>query len=344
MKKALLIMLIIFCLFSFGGVKEGVNNNLGKTFINITEDVNGVVLDMKDIFNEPLINEKLLPLLAKYPDFAEIVKRANINIPIFDEMIVQGITLMDDYILITAYDNKNIELSKCYVLNKRGEIVNTVSLESNSHVGGITYDKNNKFIWIPGNEGVLNAYKSVDFLTIQNVLPVYQFNDVSENLKNYQDSSKKEIAYLCIYNNYLYIGSFSYKGKGLVKQYEIRGENGEIDLNIVNEFFVPSQVQGISFFQYDNDDYLILSKSFGRNNTSYLQVYEYVNDIKDYTLSDIKSVSFKLPPMLEQITVDGNNLYALYESSALKYKDCLDKIEDICILDLKKIISKILLS
>ena len=43
-------------------------------------------------------------------------------------------------------------------------------------------------------------------------------------------------------------------------------------------------------------------------------------DIDDYTDPKINSVCYKTDAMMEQIIIDNNNLYALFESSAYPYR------------------------
>ena len=47
-----------------------------------------------------------------------------------------------------------------------------------------------------------------------------------------------------------------------------------------------------------------------------------------------------MPPMMEQIIVSKDNkLISLYESNGKKYKTFFNKNEDVCIVDIDKIIS-----
>lgn len=204
----------------------------------------------------------------------------------------------------------------------------------NSHVGSISYDKINNLIWIPDTNGVLRAYNVNNFLNDDYVIPLYTFNNVSDGLINYQNKKENEIAFLTIYDNYIYLGSFGYNTKGLVKKYYINNTK-KIKLELVNEFKIPSKVQGLTLFEKDNDLYMLLSRSYGRNRDSYIEVYKYSDDVKDYNKS-IKTIT--LPPMIEQITLENNKLYAIFESNALKYIECENKIDDIIIFDINKIL------
>ncbi len=307
-----------------------------KEFFKILDNINKT-----DEANLPNLTTDVITLLDKYPDLADSIIKSNIKLPDLDNMIPQGITLMDNYILITAYDKTGQSNSKCYVLSLKGKLINTVSLDTNSHVGGIAYDSINNLLWIPDNDGKLNIYDAQTFLTEKEVTYIQQFDNIGKRLKNYENKLKNLIAYLCIKENKLFIGSFDDKEKGLVKEYEIiRNKENEIELNHVKEFKVPPQVQGIEFYIYNEETYLLLSCSYGRFNSSYLHIYKYNEQTLDYGSSIIDKVVLRLPPMLEQITIKSNMLYTLFESNAKEYDNCLEKISGICIFDLEKIISR----
>ncbi len=287
------------------------------------------------------LSKDVITLLDKYPDMATTIHKSNIKIPELEHMIPQGLTLTKEHIIITAYDKKGETNSKCFVLTKTGKLVNIVTLDNSSHVGAIAYDKENALFWIPENDGRLNAYNVDEFYTKQEVIPKYSFDYVGDKLKNYENKLKNLIAYLTIKDNKLYLGSFDDKEKGLVKVYEIiKDDLGEITLNHLKEFKVPPQVQGIEFYESKEETYMLLSCSYGRFNPSYLHIYKYEEEIQDYGNSLIQRVTLKLPPMLEQTTKTQNHLYALFESKAKEYDNCLEKIGYICVFDLDKIFSR----
>lgn len=288
--------------------------------------------------NRKNITKDVLILLDKYPNMATTIYKSNIKMPELEQMIPQGLTITQKNIIITAYDKTGETNSKCYILNKKGLLEKIVTLDTNSHVGAIAYDKINNLLWIPVDDGHLNAYDLNEFNTKNEVKYKYSFEDVGDHLKNYENKLKNLIAYLCIKDNKLFIGSFDDKEKGLVKEYEIiKEKNNEITLNYLKEFKVLPQVQGIELYEYKDESYLILSCSYGRFNSSYIHIYKYKEDTTDYGSSLIQKVTLKMPPMLEQITKEKKSLYILFESNAKEYSNCLEKIEYICVLDLDKI-------
>lgn len=319
-----------------------INNNYKKEkFLDIASNmqvVNNDVIENAEVKKKDIVikDEELKRIVNKYGDFNNVINEGNIKLPIFDDMVPQGITLMGDYILITSYDNLGKKNSVIYVLDKEGTLINKVILDNKSHVGGISYDKDNKLIWLPGDDGVLLAYESEDFINRKNVKYKYKFNNVSDELKDFLNDNKKLIAFLTIDDGHIYIGNFSKDSKSIVKKYEIINNGEEVYLKYKNKFNVPAKTQSITFKNIGNKKYMIMSNSYTRRKSSYIKVFEYSEEISDYAR---ETRSIELPPMLEQIVVDNNNLYIIFESNAKKYSNCLEKIGYICILDIYKILS-----
>lgn len=327
MKKAILFFLvIIFVLIQYICL-----HNFVMVIIN-KDNQDSINLNMK----RPVGDGDILESLANYPELKRILLNAKIDVPLINDFIPQGIVVIDDYIFITGYFESK-DNSKCYVLNKKGEIVNEVELDNNSHVGSIAYDKINNLIWIPNNEGILSAYNKDDFLNKKHVDAKYSYSGFSIDLMDFQDIRKNHIAYLYVDNEYIYFGNFFINSNCLIKKYKIVLKNNVVNLKYINSFYVPPKTQSITFVEKDNEKYMLLSRSYGRHNSSQLYIYNYEDDIIDYNNLEIKMVD--LPPMLEQISVDNNNLYLLFESGATKYWDCEEKLKVIPIINLEELLT-----
>ena len=87
----------------------------------------------------------------------------------------------------------------------------------------------------------------------------------------------------------------------------------------------------------DNEKYMLLSRSYGRGNSSQMYVYNYDDSIVDYNGLEIKMMEY--PPMLEQINIDKKYLYLLFESGATKYDDCLEKMKVIPIINVNEVLN-----
>ena len=316
-------ILIIAFIFIFG---INISNPIGcNTYdYNIILGENG--------YKEKYINSSVKDLAKKYATFSELLKDAHVELPVSGNMIPQGITYMKQKVLITAYDDKKERNSVCYVLDNDGFVINTVNLNMKSHVGSIAYDEIHNLIWLPDENGILNAYNSMDFIFRDSVKPLLFFDNVSNGLKYFKN--KKQIAFLCVKENHIFIGDFSKTKNGKVKEYKINKSSGVISLEYIKTFTVPARTQSIEFYKKDNKEYILISSSYGRRNKSYIYFFEFDENKMEYLDSEIKKVC--LPPLLEQITVKSDELYLIFESGAKKYKNCKERINYICILDLAK--------
>lgn len=310
----------------------------------INNDIEKETISTDNIKSEEIIEEYLtediLILSEKYLDLLNIIKSNNIKMPIIENMVPQGIAIIKNYIFITYYSNIKGNNSICYIMNKKGEFIKKVQLDTNSHVGGIGYDEQNEYIYIPDNNGIINIYPLEDFLLQAEVKAIQKFDNIGDNLPYYKNNKKNQIDYLYIDNNMLYIGNFSRNNQGMIKKYEIKNNEGLIELSLKKSFLVPNEIQGVVIKKIKDKEYIIMSQSYGRNKPSYLNIYEYDENIDDYRINNIKKQTYKLPPMLEQIYPTNNSLYIIFESSASLYYNCLEKVNSICILDLEKILSE----
>lgn len=103
----------------------------------------------------------------------------------------------------------------------------------------------------------------------------------------------------------------------------------------------PNRVQGFARLA---DGSFVLSTSFGRNNDSFMLVYEDVTagesdfevdysgkKVPAYHLSNkCKTATLREPPMLEGIDANGNDVMGIFESGATKYSDSAYIINSIC--------------
>lgn len=317
---------IIYTLFAVGGM-------LCALIFNVDSDF---YIDMETMATEKYIDTSVSEIMDKYPNLDNVLTNASIRIPIEDNMIPQGINYFKDNLLITAYDGSKKSNSLVYVLGSNGNVINKVDLGNKSHVGGIVCDDNHNLMWIPDNNGILNAYNSEDFLVKQSVSPLYVFDDVSEGLKDFENKSKNLIAFLTIKDNHIFIGNFSITEDILVKEFKIVSNKENIDLKYIRNFKVPAKTQGMTFVKKGDKEYLVLSNSYRRRSKSHIYVFDYNDDNDFYSIDNAKSII--LPPLLEQVVVKNNKIYALFESGAKKYNNAIDKIDFICELDIDKII------
>lgn len=296
-----------------------------------------------DAFENGIISGESF-LYTKYAPFSSRINDLSAKTIIQDDMVPQGLTIMGDYILTTSYDHSGLNNSMVYVMNKKGEYINSYILDMDSHVGGIAYDKKNELVWIPSHSGKLNAYMASDFLDFskKEIKAIYSNIDIGNGLLNYKNPLKNSIAFLSIYNDELFVGSFSVVSTGLVKKYDISiDDEKKLKLTYKGMFNIPNKVQGMTFYKKNDNEYIVFSRSFGRNTSSILQIFSYNENIDNYD-SSIQSVTYTVPAMMEQVSLDSNCLYVIFESAAKIYRGCEDEFDSICVLDMDDVIEPLL--
>ena len=261
-------------------------------------------------------------------DFQYAIEREQ-NIDDLKDYVLQGLCKVDDKYLLSAYDYKHTDKSILYILDENLERYSIKELDTYSHVGGITYDPKNEIIWITDSEGVIVAYDKDEILSYRplinsNCRRVY----VGRELDNI--FGECSAAYITYHDDKLYVGNFNTKGNTIIKEFKIN-EIGMINPFDYRSFNVAGFIQGITFYEEDDKNYLIVSSSFGKHFDSTLQVYDFD------TLERVNRI--KANEMMEEIIVDDNELVTIYESNAKVYKRH-KKGTDIITLDINKILTK----
>lgn len=252
------------------------------------------------------------------------------------DYVLQGIWEVGDYLFISAYDSSDKRNNSIiYILDNNYKVIKKTSLDNNSHVGGICYDKDHDIFWITDKKGTISGYRYEDIFYKDDVSPKYKKIDVgSWDLINHKNSPS--VAYICYYDKRLFLGNYSKSGKGLLKEFKIK-DDGSIDLSSEKKSLFFDGVQGLYLYKKDKDIYLLVSTSFGRYKKSILKVLKYQEGIKSYL--DVSCKDIDMPSMMEQIIVNKNNkLMTLYESNSKKYKTFFNRHKDVCIVDINKII------
>ena len=236
------------------------------------------------------------------------------NIKIKNEgFIFQGITKVEEMYLVTAY--KPGSNSIIFIYDNDFDLIRRTHLYNNAHVGGICYDGDST-IYITDKHGSISIYDLNEILNNDLVYPKNKQIDVSNKLKNI--FGQTACAYIQHHRDLLFLGNFNKKNSSVLKIYKESKLNKEF--KIIENF--ESLVQGVAV----NDKYILVSSSFGILNKSIVSIYEYD---KDFNLKLVDKI--KLPPMIEQIHLDGTKLICLFEINCYTKKD---KYDDILILDL----------
>lgn len=232
------------------------------------------------------------------------------NIPNLDNYVPQGIMYLKDNIYITAYSSLGNN-TRLYTFDKNLELIKISELYNNSHAGGLTFDDKNKLIWITDKKGSISGYEQKS-LSLDTINPLIKRVDVSDELVNIWND--KTAAYVYASNNKLYVGNYNETSKSILKKYDL--VKSGISKTYKTIKFLGG-VQGICFYEYKGENYLLVSKSFGKVIPSVLEIYRYDENITDYRKE--KHVSIKMHAMMEQITIMDSTLLCLFECNAIKY-------------------------
>ncbi|MBD5432346.1 MAG: hypothetical protein HDR42_02465 [Lactobacillus sp.] len=243
-------------------------------------------------------------------------------------MTPQGLTIADDYLLITAYDSLHKNNSVIYVLNKKnGKYIKTLYLNGKPHLGGIAYDPIAKKIWFTGTtdgEAALISFslKQVKEFNYQKNKKFLSYEDVIA-LPTIQQAS-------CVtyYDNQLFVGFFNEYGNGQLAAYpiarqepfknsitsdQIKAITGKVSWSAgAGSATMDRQIQGVAFY----NNYIILSQSYGSKNSKlYFFPISAINNLDEKNAEKV----IEMPPYLEQITVTGDQLLMIFESGAKAY-------------------------
>ncbi len=275
-------------------------------------------------------------------------------------MVPQGICRMDNYILITAYDgikepddrefNSEIGIyeeeesylkrkaynSVIYILTVDGNYITTLVYDKTCHMGGITYDGTN--VWIAegkvAGKASVSAISKTDILRATNIAVTKKAKSIKlSGINRLNINELKSASYCTYFDNKVWVGTFRDDGASHIYGYAISYSRGKPVLTPVRYIKAPKYTQGICFYKEKNNVYLAIATSYGRNNSSHILCYNlsgYYNPTKKYkgVLQIVKGNAYKditMPPMIEQISLNGVFMYGIFESGARPYVDGSDK-------------------
>lgn len=209
-----------------------------------------------------------------------------------DGFTPQGLTIVGDKVFISAYDpsKDKKEPSRIYLYDINDPSKPTILvLDTDAHVGGITYDEKNHVLLVTDNSGYISAYDYDEIRVLEHDANSGTANKTNKPVKirlnhspaiidsninmNYEtlDNGNRRTGYnaATVYydneTNTMYIGRFAQNGKIIAGQVEYNRETKTY--NLVNPTSVDADegIQGISIYHKDNKTYLVESRSFGSN-------------------------------------------------------------------------------
>ena len=264
-------------------------------------------------------------------------------------MVPQGLAVTEKYLLVSAYCYSGTHNSVIYVIDKKDHtFIKEVVLKNKAHVGGLAYDPIHHNIWISGMSRGVPQVNAIPM----SLLETYSFE--KEHLpivysQSYDLYAITRSSFLTYHDNSLYVGYFTQNTASVLEQYNIL-DDGTLEtriapdpktkLDLLTPIALPadmrvitSRAQGVAFYK----DKLLFSHSYGLT-PSRIQVYE--NSFNKILEESATVKSILLPEKLEQIYVDNDDLYVLFESAAYGYRlRSVMKMDRILKLDLKELLS-----
>ncbi|WP_461215971.1 YncE family protein [Lacticaseibacillus sp. GG6-2] len=256
-----------------------------------------------------------------------LAKGAGNRVGISKTMDPQGLAVTPEYVVISAYSRDKKYRSVMYFLDKHtGRLVKQLVLPGNSHAGGLAYDTVSKRLWVTtetaSKVASLSAYDASTWRSA-NFAQQHRATKFDHVVRM---PSVKRASFITYHNNALYLGFFDRNAQGnflalpMTKHglptttgghnVVLRGDNHP------GNYSTTKRLQGATFYHGE----LLFSQSYGPNPASLLA---FDNDGQrtwlDFDGDDtIKTV--KMPPYMEQIVADGEDLYVLFESGSAKYR------------------------
>ena len=136
-------------------------------------------------------------------------------------MTPQGIAVIENYILISAYCHTHRHNTVIYVLDKTThEFIKEIVLPNKPHGGSIAYDNVNKNIWICSRS---EEKAQVVSFSLED-LETYSYDTMKKPIRYRQKERIETISsnsFMTYYNGYLYMGYFSDSKMGAAEKFQI---------------------------------------------------------------------------------------------------------------------------
>lgn len=265
-------------------------------------------------------------------------------------MTPQGITMTEDYILISAYSHVKEYNSVIYVLDRNThKYIKTIILEGKPHTGGIAYDPQYKNILVCGNKGDISEVISFSLKDLE----AYDFDKEQKPIAythRFEMPEIKKVSFITYHEGNIYVGLFTNEGKSVLEKYaiDIDGKikpNVERSITFAEEkakveleqsYEIAGEIQGITF--YENN--LLLSRSNGPFINSEILIFEDTGKDEVFFKDDAKKI-IEMPERLEQIYVDESkqNVFAVFESASFAYRAlAFTRVDRVLQLDIEKLL------
>lgn len=242
-----------------------------------------------------------------------------------EDMTPQGLSFVEDYVVISAYSMSYSHNSVLWVLDRQtGDYVKTIVLPTTSHVGGLAYDNQQKRLWVTTTDD--KSASQISSLSLDTL----QKEDFSKSEKEvtfehqYNLAQIEKSSYMAYHDGRLLVGYFDKDEQGHLGIFEldadglpVRQDNEKDTYQPQQVVDTPEQVQGVAIA----GNQIVFSQSYG-NKDSKLLFFENpgLEKLPDFEEKDNLQAELIAPPYMQQIVVDGQSIYLLFESSSFKYR------------------------
>lgn len=236
----------------------------------------------------------------------------NIELPM--DYYPQGICFTEDYLMVTSYSGDGDALGKIMIFEKSsGEYLLSLEMDAKSHLGGIAYDGTN--IWVCNSSKLSIERISYAFICKATT----HYNGKTIDVRNMVEGYPVNLIPSCIafYDNKLWIATHAKLTNSQMISYQFDSTENRLIFDAI--YHIPSKVQGIAF---DENGRVLLSTSYGRKNSSYLKVYNSIEEMSKNVDKYTKSI--EMPPCSEGIDIENKKLYVIFESAGKKYLEGTD--------------------
>lgn len=241
------------------------------------------------------------------------------------DMTPQGMALVGDYLVISAYSKSYRYHSVLWLLDKQsGDFIKTVVLPTTSHVGGLAYDPDHERLWVTTTDD--QSASQISAMELADLVA----DDFEKSGKPISFSHQFDLqgidksSYMTYHDQALYVGYFDKEELGHLGYFELT-DQGLPPVEDAKErpssqpsavYDTPQQVQGLAILT----DQVVFSQSYG-NKDSKLLFFERPSE-KPWSHFTPKQVTeeWTAPAYMQQILGQDQDLYLLFESSATQYR------------------------
>lgn len=225
----------------------------------------------------------------------------------------QGFCMTEEHYLISAYNNNQSRLGALYLIDRNTkQYTGVVRLKNGSHLGGIAYDGRN--IWVCHSDN--HTLEKISYQEIKKQDSQLTSEEKKHNLTGTEVYSiQNRPSCITYHDGMLWVATTTRYFTSEIVCYRY---NKDV-LNKIRSYRLPAKVQGVAF---DDAGRIYLSTSYGRQNSSYLMIYESVDKMHE-NLKNYQHM-IEMPPCSEEIEIMNGTVHVLFESASEKYREGTD--------------------